>query len=174
MVLIFEGADLVGKSTLATAVAEARGWPVVKIRWPPPPDLESVTRAVAGTTIELLRATRPDVILDRSYFSWWAYGPPLGYDVSFMPEVIGEFSQVSPARLVLLTTTDQELRRRYARRPDRYFPVDVVRAANARIPSLARLVPQSLPWLHIDTTDVAVEETIEQVQAFVDSDEEGE
>ena len=31
MILIFEGADLVGKSTLADRFAVAYGWPIVKI-----------------------------------------------------------------------------------------------------------------------------------------------
>ncbi|MDP8922097.1 MAG: hypothetical protein M3O34_04385 [Chloroflexota bacterium] len=33
MMLIFEGPDLVGKSTLAERISAAYGWPLVKIRW---------------------------------------------------------------------------------------------------------------------------------------------
>lgn len=90
MILIFEGADLVGKSTLAGHFSAAQGLPVVKIRWElDQPEVE--TRAYAIATTEILRAVAPDVIFDRSYLSWWAYGPPLGHDVSFMPELIARF-----------------------------------------------------------------------------------
>jgi hypothetical protein len=44
MIVIVEGADLVGKSTVANAIALRRGWPVVKIRWALLGDLEIETR----------------------------------------------------------------------------------------------------------------------------------
>src|SRR5437763_16815835 len=122
MILIVEGADLVGKSTLAERVAAAYGWPIVKIRWALIGDPAAETRGMARATIELPCATKPDVIFDRGYFSWWAYGP----DVRFMPELIAAFSRVPDARLVLLTASADELRRRYERQPDLSFPLEVV------------------------------------------------
>ena len=70
MILIIEGADLVGKSTIANAVSELHSWPIVKIRWRLVGDPEVETRAMATSTVAILNATRPDVIFDRSYFSW--------------------------------------------------------------------------------------------------------
>ncbi len=106
MIVIIEGTDLVGKSTLAERVAKAHDWPIVKIRWALVGDVKSETFGMANATTELLAATTPDVILDRSYFSMWAYGE----EVSYLPELIGRFDQVSrvtPARLVLLTPRRQ-------------------------------------------------------------------
>ncbi len=91
-ILIIEGADLVGKSTLANRFAVAHGWPIVKIRLALIGDAEAETRGMAAATIEILRVTRPRVIFDRSYFSWWAHGPALGYDVSYMPQLISDFA----------------------------------------------------------------------------------
>ncbi|SRR6266536_3973551 len=163
MILIIEGADLVGKSTLAGRLAAAYGWPIVKIRWALIGDPSAETRGMARATIELLCATRPDVIFDRIYFSWWAYGQ----DVSSMPELIASFARVPDARLVLLTASADELRRRYEQQPDLYFSLEVIQAANARFPSLLPLLPSTLPALHIDTTTVSPDDVFEQVQEFI-------
>ncbi len=72
MVLIFEGADLAGKSTLARHYLGALGLPVVKIRWDLG-DERTETIAFARVTLGLLAATRAGVILDRSFVSMWAY-----------------------------------------------------------------------------------------------------
>jgi thymidylate kinase len=163
VILIFEGADLVGKSTLADRFAAVYGWPVVKIRWALIGDVEAETRGMAETTIHMLRALRPDVIFDRIYFSMWAYGE----DVSYMPELIAKFDRLPDARLVLLTASAEELRRRYERQPDLYFPLEKIQVANARFPSLLPLLPPSLPSLHIDTTDTPPDVAFAQVRAFI-------
>jgi thymidylate kinase len=165
MILIIEGADLVGKSTLAERVAAVHGWPIVKIRWALKEDPAGETRGMARATIELLCATRPNVIFDRIYFSWWAYG----VNVSFMPELIAAFSRVPDARLVLLTASADELRRRYERQPDLYFSLDTIQQANARFPSLLPLLPTTLPALHIDTTTTGPDQVFAEVMAFLSS-----
>ena len=170
MILIIEGADLVGKSTLACRVSALTRWPIVKVRWALVGDPMSETVGMASTAIELLRATQPNLILDRAYFSWWAYGPVLGHDVSFMRERVAQFARVSDVtdcRLVVLTATHEELKRRYEREPDLYFPLDVIQAANARFPSLLELVPESLPSLHVDTTDTSPERLVSIVSDFL-------
>jgi thymidylate kinase len=167
MILIIEGADLVGKSTLAERVAAARGWPIVKIRWALIGDPAAETQGMARATVELLRATTPNVIFDRIYFSWWAYGPALGHDVSYMPQLIEHFAPINDARLVLLTASADEIRRRYERQPDLYFTLEVIQEANARFPSLLPLLPDSVPALHIDTTATSADEVFEQVQTFI-------
>jgi thymidylate kinase len=166
MILIFEGADLVGKSTLADRFAAAYGWPVVKIRWALIGDPAAETRGMARATIEILRATRPDLILDRCYFSMWAYGD----DVSYLPELIADFDRVSAAtdaRLVLLTASAEELARRYARQPDLYFSLEAIQAANARFLSLLPHLPDSLPRLHIDTATTSPDAAFSRIEAFM-------
>ena len=92
--IVIEGSDQVGKSILAERVAQAHGWPVVTIRWALAGDAKAETFGMANATIELLAATTPDLILDRSYFSMWAYGE----EVSYLPELIGRFDHVIPNR----------------------------------------------------------------------------
>src|SRR5258708_3067742 len=128
---------------------------------------------MARATIEILRATRPDVIFDRSYFSMWAYGQDLsGQDVSYMPELIAPFdraSSVMDPRLAPLTAGAEELARRSAHEPDLYFSLELIQAANARFPSLLPLLPNSLPRLHIDTTDTSPDDAFSQVEDFLRS-----
>jgi thymidylate kinase len=166
VILIIEGTDLVGKSTIAEQCAASYGWPIVKIRWSLTGDVEAETRGMATATIELLAAVRPDVIFDRSYISMWAYGK----DVSYMPELIASFdrvSRVTPARLILLTASDEALRGRYERQPDLYHSLDIIQSANARFPSLLPLLPDTLPSLHIDTTDVPPDQAMALVERFI-------
>lgn len=167
MILIVEGSDLVGKSTIADAIGTRHGWPVVKIRWALQGDPEVETRAMAKSTIAILDATHPDVIFDRIYFSWWAYGPELGYDVSYMPELISRYKPVEETRLVLLTASDEELRRRFEHEPDHWFPLNVILGANRRFPNLVKMLPEGLACLEIDMASIDAAEAIEKVQAFV-------
>jgi thymidylate kinase len=166
VILIIEGTDLVGKSTIAEQCAASYGWPIAKIRWSLIGDVEAETRGMATATIELLVATQPAVIFDRMYFSMWAYGK----NVSYMPELIATFdrvSRVTPARLVLLTASDEALRGRYERQPDLYHSLDIIQSANARFPSLLPLLPDTLPSLHIDTTDVSPGQAVALVERFI-------
>jgi hypothetical protein len=108
------------------------------------------------------------VILDRCYFSMWAYGVRTNY----LPELIARFERVSrstEARLVLLTVSPEELRRRYKCEPDLYFSLETIQTANARFPLLLPLLPSSLPHLHLDTTNTPPDEAFAQVEAFVNA-----
>jgi thymidylate kinase len=167
VIFIVEGADLVGKSTLAKRLAAAYELPIVKIRWTLVGDTEVETRAMARTTIEILHTTRLSAIFDRIYFSWWAYGHALGKNTAFMRDLISNFGEIEDARLILLTASDEELTRRFNRKPDLYFPLDVILRANARYPSLLPLLPKNLPALHIDTTHTDADMVFAQAQAFI-------
>ncbi len=169
MIVIIEGADKVGKSTLARRFAVVHHLPVIKICWKHYAYAEVETRTMAHTTIEILRKTRPSAIFDRIYFSWWAYGPALGYRVAFMPEIIANFGEINDARLILLTASEDEIRQRFDREPDLFFPLDVILEANERYPSLLSLLPENLPRLHIDTTNLTSADVFAQAEAFIQS-----
>ncbi len=167
MIVIVEGADLVGKSTLAASLARLHGWPIVKIRWALIGDPEIETRAMAASTIAILKATRPAVIFDRIYFSWWAYGPVLGYPIAYMPELIRAYEPVDDTRMVVLTASAEELERRYERQPDLYFSLDVIQAANERFRQLPEVLPRSLSCLNLDTTRNDIESVLSAVERFL-------
>ncbi|MGE3267458.1 MAG: hypothetical protein AB7P40_01840 [Chloroflexota bacterium] len=122
---------------------------------------------MARATIELLCATTPDMVFDRIYFAWWAYGPALGHDVAYMPRLIERLAPVKDARLGLLTASSDEIQRRYERQPDLYSSLEIIQEANARFPSLLPLTPAALPALHIDTTATSRDDVFEQVRSFI-------
>lgn len=165
MILIIEGSDLVGKTTLAKRIAKLNSWPIIKTRWSLRGNPEIETRAMADSTLRILHATRPDVIFDRIYFSWWAYGAALGHEVWYMPELIEDFGGIVDARLILLTATEAEIRQRYERDPQHLFSLRTILKANERFPSLLPLLPHRLPYLHIDTTSNSADDVFEQVKA---------
>jgi hypothetical protein len=172
VILIIEGSDLVGKSTLAESIRDHRGWPIVKIRWALTGDVESETTGMARATIELLLGLNPDIVLDRSYFSMWAYSE----DPSFMPPLMQRFDRVSSqhqARLVVLTASESEIRRRWRAQPDEYFSLQVILRANERFRSLAQHVPTSLPVLELDTSVLTPDEIAAEVERFLDAGQSG-
>lgn len=177
MIVIVEGSDLVGKSTLVDRLAHDEAWPVVKIRWDLAGDPRVETEAMAKVTLTMLRALRPNVIFDRSFLSWWAYGflswwaygPPLGHPVEFMPDLICKFADVPDVCVVVLTADADDLARRYTLAPDRWFSVEVIQAANERFKTLPSLLPTGVSRLHIDTTHTSPDDAYEQLRTFMAS-----
>jgi len=167
MIIIIEGADLVGKTTLINRLVEDYQYPVIKLRWDLAGDPEIETRAMAKTTVAILDAVRPNIIFDRSYFSWWAYAEPLGYDDSYLRELIGQYEPAADTRLILLTATADEIEKRYRETPDLYFSLDIIQSANSRFPSLLSILPKGMKTLHVDTTSSSAIETVNQVKAFL-------
>lgn len=167
MIIIVEGADLVGKTTLIDGLISKCHWPVIKLRWDLLGDPEIETRAMAKATSAFLASLRPNVILDRSYFSWWAYAAPLGYNDSYMPEVISTYKPAESTRLILLTASAGELKRRFEVKPDAYFPLDVIQKANERYPSLLPLLPMGIKSISIDTTNRTIDQVLQVACEFL-------
>jgi hypothetical protein len=150
-VLIFEGADLVGKTTLARQFSLSLGYPIVKLRWDLK-DAEAETVAYAKATLGLLAATRADVILDRSYLSMWAYAK----DPSYMQPLIAALDELSDACLVVLTADAPVLRERYRRTPDLSFSEADVLDANERFTRILDVVPPAVGTIHLNTARTSV------------------
>lgn len=167
MIVLVEGADLVGKGTLIDRLRAIYPWPVVKVRWTPDRDRRSETVGIANATIAMLRGLAPDVILDRCYFTPWAYDDD---DREYMTDLIARFDQVSsvvPCRLLVLTASRDELIRRHEREPHHKVTLDRILVANERYRHLPEVVPPSLPALLIDTTATAPDEVCQHALAFL-------
>lgn len=172
VIVIVEGADLVGKSTLAGRLSGQQGWPVVKLRWALVGDPMVETTAMARASIGLLEALRPDLILDRSFLSWWAYGPVLGHDVAYLPKLAAGLARLHGLRVVVLTASASELERRFTRQPDEWFSLAQIVAANERMPGIVDLLPGSVPRIAIDTTTAGPGEVFAEVSRFLAADAE--
>ncbi len=163
MVLIFEGADLVGKTTLAKLYAVSLQLPILRLRWDSPqrrisgkfaqPGAELETIAFAKATIGLLAATRSQVILDRSFITVWAYRS----DSDFMVPLLQALAELPDVRLLVLVTDDDTLRRRFQRAPDWFFNEEEILAANRRFLRLSDYLPKSINTLRLDTGLKSVE-----------------
>lgn len=169
MIVIIDGADLVGKSTAAERLSDDEGWPIVKIRWDLVGDPAVETRAMAKATTAMLAALNPDVVFDRSFLSWWAYGPVLGHQVEFMPALAQRLGHIRDLYVVLLTASEPALRNRYDIEPDAWFSIDQIIAANDRIPSVASLLPENVPNIHIDTSATSPADVYNLMRDFLGS-----
>ncbi len=162
MVLIFEGADLSGKTTLARHYAAALSLPIVKIRWELK-DEEAETVAFAKVTIGLLAATHADVILDRSFLSMWAYAS----NPEYMMPLLGALRSVPEVYVIVLTTDPDTLHRRYAERGDRFFSEERLRFVNERFALLPVQLPDEVGTLHLDTGRLTVRECCVEVDRIL-------
>jgi hypothetical protein len=162
MVLVFEGADRVGKTTLARHYARATGWPIVKVRWDLR-DAEAETVAFAKMTLGLLLATNPDVILDRSFLSMWAYasGP------DYMEPLLQAVGDLPDLRLIVLTASPDALRVRHRERPDAYFTEAQALDANGWFARLPDALPAGVRTLRLDTGVHTVEQCCAAIDAFL-------
>ena len=167
MIAIIEDADLVGKSTNAERLSADRGWPIVRIRWDLIGDPMVETTAMAKSTTAMLEALDPDVVFDRSFLSWWAYGPVLGHEVDYMPNLAERLGRLRDVHVVLLTATESELRARHERTPDAWFTIDQIVAANERVPSIETVLPDAIPRIQIDTTHRSTDEVYANIRAFL-------
>ena len=163
MVLIFEGADLSGKTTIATHYLHSLRVPIVRIRW----DLANErveTLAFAKVTIGLLTATRANVILDRSFLSMWAYTrepsdyfDPLVEALRFVPEL----------HVIVLTMGAEELHRRYEKHPDTSFSEERLRSVDRRFSELPARYGRSIDVLHLDTARFSPPECVTKIDAHL-------
>ncbi len=165
MVVIFEGSDLAGKTTLARHYARALRYPIVKLRW----DLlneRAETTAYAKATVGILGAYEANLILDRSFLSMYAYSE----DPSFVEPLVRAVGEILGLRLVVLTADETTLRRRYEAAPDRFFGLDHVMMANARFRTLVQMLPPDVLKLHLDTASLGPLECCQRIDALVGSE----
>jgi hypothetical protein len=93
--------------------------------------------------------------------------PVLGHEVSYLPRLAASLVRVPDVYVVLLTSSPTELARRFSIEPDLWFNIDQITAANERIPSIADLLPDTVPHLHADTTSRSVSDVYEEVRQFL-------
>lgn len=117
MIIIVEGIDRVGKTTLCNLISSEMKIPILKDRTVSGMEkTQSITREIATekifTTLNVLRALGPktDIIIDRFHVSEWVYGQVnRGYINDFMPlHIDSELAKLN-AVLILVEPDDIEL-----------------------------------------------------------------
>ncbi len=116
MILLIEGLNMTGKSTLAAAVAEALGLPILKFNVPP----EAAHAHFRDRLLDQYRCSRHFVI-DRAHLSNYAYNGQLGGGVLSDQEWhrFDGFVSMLDSRLFLMIDCDTKIHLRLQTRADK-------------------------------------------------------
>lgn len=152
MIVVLEGADLVGKSTLAKLLSERLGVPTTRI-WM---DLEypaPSAKSVAHTLHLFCKAINPTIIFDRLFVSEYIYGTILGRPTEYLVDLMDLWADLPNVYFVLMTASDETIRHRYYERGgDWYLDIEQILAANRIYSSILGILPNNFTVLSLDTT----------------------
>lgn len=156
IILILEGADLVGKTSVAKEMSRITGIPQTSI-WidlrTPKPAVVSVSK-----TLRLVaQSTKLNIIFDRSFMSEYVYGAILGRDISYIPELIKEWGDLKDCYLIVISATDEVLSQRYLKRGDDYVNIDKIIKINEQYKKLKEQTSSFLPTYEFDSSNISIE-----------------
>ena len=186
MILIIEGVDLVGKSSAIEKIAKHynSGFILKNSFKPKTKDNKEIYEQYI-TILRLIEGyeTQNLIILDRFYPSQLIYSvkrgrdemvdlynPPTNTDeerpdLTSMPEYVEELLKSKNAKLILLTATPDELRRRYENRGEEHLTIGEVIDFKDRYDTFFEKC--SLNRIRVDTMN---EDWFETVKLFIDED----
>ena len=167
MIIILEGADLTGKTTLARHLSTTLTFPIVR-PWihlaHPKPSIISV----AKTLHQLFEHIQPDVIYDRFFFSEYVYAAVLGRENEYIPDLIQEWENIPGIFFVYLTASNKAIQTRYQERGgDWYVSLTQILAIRDAYPDLLKIVPATIPACELDTSNLSPESLAEKVTSWL-------
>ena len=162
MIIILEGADLTGKSSVAKRLSELTGIPQTGI-WVDLHTPKPAVISVAKTLRLVLSVQKMDIIFDRSFMSEYIYGGVLGRETDYIPALIREWRTLSDCHLFILTADNEALRKRYAVRGDSYVSLEKIQMINMRYSALAELASESMDTCILDTSKRDVDQLSEDI-----------
>lgn len=125
MILIFEGPDGGGKSTLAKLLAEQTGWPLKSFSYP---RTEAEKSAMFDMYSEIIYSNTGNLIIDRSWYSEMVYGPLMRKEYVMKYDQMHELEDMVNKHgggiIVYCTAPMQVLYERLQERGDDYIPID--------------------------------------------------
>ena len=162
MILILEGADLTGKTSVAHKLSELTGIPQTCI-WIDLKTPKPAVISVAKTLIRLLTAIKPNVIFDRSFISEYVYGSILGRETSYILPLIEEWKNIPDCYLIILTASDKILEERYFTRGDDYICLaDIIKANNEYL-RLGGMISHYINANIIDTSHLSIDQLAKEI-----------
>jgi thymidylate kinase len=167
MIIILEGADLTGKTTLADHLSAHLNMPIVRpwihLAYPKPSVI-----SVARTLHHLFCHIHPDVIYDRFFFSEYVYAQVMGREHEYVSDLIREWASVLGMYLVCLTASDETLESRYAARDgDWYVSLPQIRAIKDAYAELLAILPTTIPTLSLDTSQLSPDAAADEVISWL-------
>lgn len=156
IILILEGADLVGKTSIAQEVSKITDIPQTSI-WidlkTPKPAVISVSK-----TLRLIaQASKLNIIFDRSFMSEYIYGTVLGRDTSYIPELIKEWGNIEDCYLIVISASNEVLKQRYSKRGDAYVSIDKIIEINQQYKKLKEYTIPFIPTYEFDSSCISIE-----------------
>lgn len=167
IIIILEGSDLVGKTSVAKCLSKITGLPQTSI-WV---DLKTPKPAVISVskTLRLLaESTNLNIIFDRSFMSEYVYGAVLDRETEYIPDLIKEWSSVKDCHLFILTASEDILRRRFAKRGDDYIDIEKIVEINKGYKDLKVLAENAIHTNEIDTSSLTISEVSENICKILD------
>ncbi len=154
MIIILEGADLTGKTTLATRLASLLQFPVVR-PWVHLAHPKPSVISVAKTLHHLFHCVQPDIIYDRFFFSEYVYALVFGREREYVAGLIQEWNNIPGVFLVYLTASDEAIRLRHEERSgDWYVSLAQILAARDAYEELIEILPANISVLTLNTSSL--------------------
>lgn len=152
MILIIEGADLVGKTTLVSRLSEITKIPSTSI-WIELENPKLSVISVSKTLRLVLSKINIDIIFDRFFFSEYVYGKVLNRDVSYIHDLLAEWKDVPNIHLVILTAKEDVLRKRFNNRGDKYFKLSQIVNFNKEYEAFSKITSRYIKTSIIESVD---------------------
>lgn len=151
MIIIIEGADLVGKTVISGLLSKRLNVPVSRI-WMDLTNPKPSAKSVAHTLHLLCNAISPNIIFDRFFISEYVYGAVLEREYEYIRDLIAMWADIPNMFLVLLVASEKSIRERYAIRNDWYLDLDQILSVNTLYPSIKDILPSNISFLEINTS----------------------
>ena len=163
MILILEGADLVGKTTLAKELSQRLCIPQTGI-WidldNPKPSIISVSK-----TLKLLvQNSKPDIIFDRFFISEWVYSKLNNREGDYLKDLIDEWAQVDDLFIFILFAKNDILINRYEIRGDERFSINEILNANELYQNLYYYINNQFKCFLIDISEMTTQQISEHIK----------
>ena len=163
MIIILEGADLVGKSTLAENLSEKLGIPKTGI-WIDLNHPKPAVISVSKTLNQVIQNLRPDIIFDRSFMSEWVYSKIKNRQDDYLNDLIDEWGKIDNLLLVILYAEDDVLIKRFKIRGDQHFSITDILKANDLYQEFYNFVNKTIQCILIDVSYLTAQEMVKIIE----------
>jgi len=162
LVLLMEGPDLAGKSTVTTLLSKRLGIPAYKGVGPDDINVSIKDRAVIefNQLTNFLTQTDVDVIIDRMYLSEWVYASVFGreFDENNVKKIDEMFSKIDAINIII-TANEDTLKERYDKRGDPKIDVIGIITVKDRYDQIAQKT--KTPCITVETDDMKPDEVVD-------------
>ena len=149
MIIVVEGHDLSGKTALCSALSSQYGF--IKIKpWADLSAAQASLSSISRTLLSMAVADDRHMVFDRFITSEYVYGPLFGRATDYLDELLEEWRDVTPLRVVQLECSESDVMERYDKRGDHMLSRDQVLTARRRYANLGNLMP---PWVDLTSCE---------------------